>query len=130
MRSLGQGYSGFKKFTPLIGMPQPMTANNYYKVIDHLKTVVKSVAEETTQDACHEIRHKDDPNDEVNTVADTVVPVDGTWQKRSYSSFNGVITVISMENSKVLDTVPLTRYCKVLDTVPLTRYCKGCKLSC
>ena len=59
-------------------MPQPMTANNYDKVIDNLKTVVKSVAEETVQDACHEIRHKDDPNDEVNMVADTAVSVYGT----------------------------------------------------
>ena len=53
----------------------------------------------------------------MNTVADTAVSVDGTWQKRGYSSFNGVITAISMENGKVLDTVPLTRYCK------------GCKLA-
>ena len=112
MCSLDHGYCGIKKFTSLMDMPQPMTANNYDKVIDNLKNVVKSVAKETIQDACHEIRHKDDPNNEMNTVADIVVSVDGTWQKRGYSSFNGVITAISMENGKVLDAVPLTRYCK------------------
>ena len=40
MRSLGQGYSGIKRFTSLMDMPQAMKANNYDKVIDNLKTVV------------------------------------------------------------------------------------------
>ena len=113
MRSLGQGYSGIKTFTSLMNMPQPMTENNYEKVINIMSTVVKSVAEETMQDACQEIKDKDNPENDNNTIVDTAVSVDGSWQKRGHSSNNGVVTAISMDNGKVLDTAPLTRYCKV-----------------
>ena len=40
--------------------------------------------------------------------------VDGTWQRRGFSSLNGAVAAISMVNGKILD----------LDT--LTRYCQGC----
>ena len=31
------------------------------------------------------------------------VSIDGTWQKRGYSSHNGVVTVISLDTQKGLD---------------------------
>ena len=64
------------------------------------------------QDACDEIKNKNKNIDMENGVTDTAVSVDGTWQKRGYSSFNGVVTAISMENGKVVDTEALTRYCR------------------
>ena len=42
---------------------------------------------------------------------DTAVSCDGSWQKRGYSSLNGVVTV-SMDNGKLLDIEPMTRTCK------------------
>ena len=63
------------------------------------------------RDACNEIKHKINP-DGCSTTADTAVSVDGTWQKRGYSSFNGVVTAILMDSGKIFDSVPLTRYCK------------------
>ena len=104
-RALGQGYSGITKFTSLMNMPTPMTHNNYDKVVTKVCSVAKDVALETMQDAANEIK-----GEEEGTV-NTAVSVDGSWQKRGYSSFNGVVTAISMKTGKILDIEPLTRMC-------------------
>ncbi|GFW63501.1 uncharacterized protein TNCV_401671 [Trichonephila clavipes] len=39
------------------------------------------------------------------------VAVDGTWQKRSYTSLNGVVTVTSIDTGKVIDVDILSKYC-------------------
>ena len=36
LRAFGQGYIGVKKFTSLVNMPNPMTANNYDKIIGNI----------------------------------------------------------------------------------------------
>ena len=38
--------------------------------------------------------------------------VDGTWQRRGFSSLNGVVTVIELESGKVVDYECLSRHCK------------------
>ena len=40
------------------------------------------------------------------------VSVDGTWQKRGHSSFNGVVTAISTLTGKCIDAVVLSKRCK------------------
>ncbi|GBM05384.1 hypothetical protein AVEN_94698-1 [Araneus ventricosus] len=39
------------------------------------------------------------------------VVVDGTWQKRGYTSHNGVVTVTSMDTGKIIDIDVLSNYC-------------------
>ena len=105
MRSCGQGYAGLERFTSLMNLPKPMTPNNFDKIVDRLVVATKEVAEETMQDAATEL--KTDAN-----VADVAVSCDGSWQKRGYSSMNGVVTVISMKTGKILDIEPMSRVCK------------------
>lgn len=109
MRSIGQGYGGIQKFTSLMDMPKPMTQNNYDKIIVKLKNIVKSVAEETMSDAVEEIK---EITPVVDDYYDTSISCDGSWQRRGYSSLNGVVTVISMDTGKVLDCEPMCRKCK------------------
>ena len=104
-RALGHGFSGLTKFTSLMNMPKAMTHNNYDKVVENVSNVVKDVAHETMQDAANEIKREEEE------ITNTAVSVDGSWQKRGYSSFNGVVTAISMETGKILDVEPLTRMC-------------------
>ena len=61
-------------------------------------------------DAAADLRSKSNASED--EIADTAVSCDGTWQKRGYSSLNGVKAVISMDNGKVLDIEPMTRACK------------------
>ncbi|GFW70836.1 uncharacterized protein TNCV_4148841 [Trichonephila clavipes] len=39
------------------------------------------------------------------------VAVDGTWQKRGYTSLNSVVTVTSIDTGKVIDVDILSKYC-------------------
>lgn len=40
---------------------------------------------------------------------------DGTWQRRGFSSLNGVVTCTSIDTGKVLDVQVLSKYCTCLD---------------
>ena len=83
MRACGQGYAGLEKLTALMNLPQPMTANNYDKIVNRLNIVVKEVANETMRDASEDLLSKiKDPNEDA--VIDTAVSCDGSWQKRGY----------------------------------------------
>ncbi|GBO39726.1 hypothetical protein AVEN_209199-1 [Araneus ventricosus] len=48
---------------------------------------------------------------ENNSDNNIAVAVDGTWQKRGYTSHNGVVTVTSMDTGKVIDVDVLNKYC-------------------
>ena len=64
-------------------------------------------------DAAEEIRSmvNDDVTDD-QVIIDTSISHDGTWQRRGHSSLNGCTAAISMENGKVLDVEPMSRFCK------------------
>ena len=48
-------------------------------------------------------------------IFNTSVSGDSTWQRKGFSSFNGVFAAISIESGKVLDVEPMPRYCKGCD---------------
>ncbi|GBM86688.1 hypothetical protein AVEN_29833-1 [Araneus ventricosus] len=48
---------------------------------------------------------------ENNSDNNIAVAVDGTWQKRGYTSHNGVVTVTSMDTGKVIDVDVLSKCC-------------------
>ena len=94
-----------------MNLPKPITGNNYDKTVNRLNIVVNEVANETIRDASEDLFSKSkDPNND--TVIDTALSSDGSWQKRGYSSLNGVVTVISMDNGKILDIEIMTRTCR------------------
>ena len=110
MRECGLGHSGLETFVSLMDMPKPMTARNYDKIVDKLTVAVKEVAEGTMRDACNELRElQNSPFDEKIDVA---VSCDGTWQRRGYSSNNGVVSVISVKSGKILDLETMNKICK------------------
>ena len=45
------------------------------------------------------------------TVVDTLVSFDGTWQKRGYASLNGVATAMSSQGKR-LDVEIMSKKCK------------------
>ena len=97
-RSLGHGYAGIEKFNTLMNMPKPMTVKNYNKTVSRIKKVVKAVAEETMDDAAKKIHDSAASTDD---IVNTSVSGDGTWQRKGFSSFNGVFAAISTESGIV-----------------------------
>ena len=77
-----------------------MTRCNYDKLSNLLRDAVKSVAETSMKNAAQTIRANINVNDD-DIQVDTGVSVDGSWQRRGFSSLNDVVTVISIENGKI-----------------------------
>ena len=111
MRSNGIAFSGLEKFCSVMNLPKPMTRCNYDKLSNLLRDAVKSVAETSMKNAAQTTRANINVNDD-DIKVDTGVSVDGSWQRRGFSSSNGVVTVISNENGKILDTETICKLCK------------------
>ena len=109
MRSNGIGFSGLEKFCSVMNLPKPMTRCNYDKLSNFLRDAVKSVAETSMKNAAQTIRANINVHDD-DIQVDT--GVDGSWQRRGFSSLNGVVTVISIENGKILNTETICKLCK------------------
>ena len=110
MRSNGIGFSGLEIFCSVMNLPKPMTRCNYDKLSNLLRDAVKSVAETNMKNADQTIRAKINVNDD-DIQVDTGVSVGGSWQRRGFASLNGVVTVISVENGKILDTETICKLC-------------------
>ncbi|GFX00639.1 uncharacterized protein TNCV_2236461 [Trichonephila clavipes] len=56
--------------------------------------------------------------------------VDGTWQKRVYSSLNVCVSTISVDSGKILDIEVLSQYCRVCTKTEKTSgFSKKCVVS-
>lgn len=104
-RQTGIGYEHLKKLCCYLNMPEPMLSRNYSKIIEKLEESAKHVAEESMSNAASSLRGDSE-------FADVGVSVDGTWQRKGFTSMNGIVTAISIDNGKVLDTSILSKNCK------------------
>jgi hypothetical protein len=108
LRSIGSGLEDGKMLCTLIDIPGP--PSNFMKYNRAIEPIIKKVADECMIEAVQEVTKKTESTD-------IAVAVDGSWQKRGFSSLNGVVTVTGMETGKVLDVHVLSKYCQ------------GCKLA-
>ena len=105
MRGIGAGHSALVKLCGYLNMPEPMTQNNFDKLLKTIGNCTKVVAERSMVEAAKEIKGEVD-------VIDTAVSVDGTWQRRGFTSLNGIVTAISVDTGKILDCEIMSRNCK------------------
>ncbi|GFW35138.1 uncharacterized protein TNCV_5067031 [Trichonephila clavipes] len=62
--------------------------------------------------------------DENDGKRDLAVAVDGSWQKRGFSSKNGLVTVTSVDTGKVIDVEVFSKHCICLNK---TKHLQNCK---
>ena len=84
-RSCGLGHTGLEKLCCALNLPKPMTVMNYNKVSNYVRDATKLVAETSMNNAVRDLK-KGSTN-----VVDIGVTVDGSWQRRGFSSMNGVV---------------------------------------
>ena len=131
MRRIGKGYGGLKRFLYLLNHPPPMTKNNYGKIAANFHKAAKHVSEDSLQFTCEQIRNtKININEEAGevvtvgeepTLVDTGVTVDGTWQRRGYSSLNGAVAAISIDYGRILDIHVMRKFCQLCNAAEKTR---------
>lgn len=117
MRSIGRGAEATRMFCGLMNLPPPPAKFNKYNQV--LLQAAKETCEDTMSAAVAEAVEAN------NGDRDLTVAVDGTWQKRGFSSKNGVVTVTSVANGKVLDVDILSKHCLCPDKKHHLPNCKG-----
>ncbi|GBM36699.1 hypothetical protein AVEN_221966-1 [Araneus ventricosus] len=103
LRSIGKGAETGRMFRAVMNFPQPATRFHEYN--KRLLNATRAVFESTMQKAAKEAIVENNSDNNI------VVAVNGTWQKRGYTSQNGVVTVTSMDTCKVIDVDVLSKYC-------------------
>ena len=116
-RQVGLGYQHLKKLCCFMNMPSPMLLNSFDKITKRLTTSAKQVAERSMSDAALKLRGN-------AATADVGISIGGTWQRKGYTSMNGIITAISIDNGKVLDSVILSKNCKACTSKNLDKSTK------
>ena len=106
-RELGRGHAGIVQFCKLMNIPPPMDSKTYRKSFTRLYSSYKKISEKSMLRAATEAKGTD--IDEAG-VSNVIASFDGTWQKRGYSSLNGVVAAVS--NGKVVDAEVLCKVCR------------------
>ena len=87
-----------------------MTPKNFTNISNNLRDAAKAVAKRSMLSSIEELRCLQ--NAASTDVIDIGVSVDGTWQRRGFSSLNGVLVAVSIDSGKIVDIEPMSRYCR------------------
>ncbi|GFU51542.1 uncharacterized protein TNCV_81781 [Trichonephila clavipes] len=62
---------------------------------------------------CSNTEVKKIKNSPLESISCCGVSLDGTWQKRGYSSRNGCVSCISIDTGKILDIEIMSHFCRI-----------------
>ncbi|GFS28338.1 uncharacterized protein NPIL_79231 [Nephila pilipes] len=116
MRCIGKGAESAVMFCGIMNLPPPPT--KFTKFNNILLQAARETCEESMAEAVHEAVEENDGG------RDIAVAVDGSWQKRGFSSKNGVVTVTSVDTGKVIDVEILSKHCICPNK---TKHLQNCK---
>ena len=105
-KELGLGLAALQTVSKCLNSLPPISQSSYDTLFGKYSEATKAVAEESMKQAADEVIEEQDGNH------DTMVSVDGTWQRRGHSSHNGIVSAVSVVTGKVLDIAVLSNYCK------------------
>ncbi|GFW67276.1 uncharacterized protein TNCV_2698861 [Trichonephila clavipes] len=74
-----------------------------------LLTAAISIGEKIMNDAAKGIRQL---KKSIHATVNCGVSVDGTWQRRGFSSLNGCVSAISVDTGKIIDFETLSQFCR------------------
>ena len=107
-REIGKRHSAMTTFNKVLNMPPPLRRDNYNKILNKkLLPVVKQCADDSMLTTAIKVKEA-----VKNESGECGISIDGTWQKRGYSSHNGVVTAISLDTKKCLDVEILSDKCQ------------------
>ena len=107
-REIGKGHSAMTTFSKVLNMPTPPRRANFTKIQNKkLLPVVKQCASDSMVNNAMHVKEIIE-----NDAGECGISIDGTWQKRGYSSHNGVVMAISLDTKKCLDVEVLSDKCQ------------------
>ena len=108
MCAIGRHRMQAERFTTNMDMPCPVSTGVWNVHLNEVTRTTKNVAEVSMRRAANQVRK------EGETISNVTASCDGTWQRRGFSSKNGVSTVLTVDSgcaSKVVDTEVMSNYC-------------------
>ncbi len=93
-----------------MNLQQPITKKPWNEQINYLSVVSELKSEESMKKAAAELHDRDETP--VDENIECAVSVDGTWQRRGHASLHAVVSLISIDNGKVLDVESKSKTCK------------------
>lgn len=109
LRLLGKGFTAAKKLCSTLNMPV-LSKFSFRELEKKIKNATTFCAKESMNKAAAEVK---DVRKNKSKIIKCGVSVDGSWQKRGYSSLNGYVSAISIETGKVLDIETLSQFCRI-----------------
>ncbi|GFX81891.1 uncharacterized protein TNCV_2570911 [Trichonephila clavipes] len=116
MRCIDKGAESARMFCGIMNLPPPPTKFSKYNHI--LLQATRETCEHSMAEA---VREAVDENDGKRDLA---VAFDGSWQKRGFSSKNGLVTVTSVDTGKVIDVEVFSKHCICPNK---TKHLQNCK---
>ena len=113
-RGIGCGYAPMKQWLGLMNMPYSPSQNVYQKNLKKIELASKKTFEEISQRMGPAIRKAYEEigvTPDENGILDIAVSYDGSWQKRGYTSHNGMASVIDLMTGYPIDFEVLSNYC-------------------
>ena len=121
-RENGKGHSDIESVCGIMNLSPPMNKTAFKKTMTRLYNSYKRVTQDNMSQVAESVR-KSFMKDEYNQdeIVNIDASFDGTWQKRGFSSLNGIVTVISNDAGKCIDFHVLSKKCSgCTEQVPLS----------
>lgn len=118
MRCIGKGEAAGQTFCSVMNLSPP---NKRFTL--HIEYALSTVWDRSMRKAAAEAVKENDG------ATDIAAAFDGTWQRRGYSSLNGVVTATSFDTGKVLNVECLSKYCQMC-TVNKRKCAGNCLKNC
>ncbi|GFX96964.1 uncharacterized protein TNCV_1996961 [Trichonephila clavipes] len=100
MRQIGKGFSAEFKLCGTLNLPR-LSKTAYTNHENKLMSVISEVSELSMQKAASELLVLHPTK---NKIVECGISVDGTWQRRGYSSMNGCVAALSVDTGKLTDS--------------------------
>ncbi|GFV84786.1 uncharacterized protein TNCV_4297681 [Trichonephila clavipes] len=107
MRQIGNGFSAGFKLCGTLNLPR-LSKTAYTNHENKLMSVISEVSELSMQKVASELIVLHPTK---NKIVECGFSVDGTWQRRGYSSMNGCVAALSVDTGKVVDIEIMSSYC-------------------
>ncbi|GFX38417.1 uncharacterized protein TNCV_2343921 [Trichonephila clavipes] len=107
MRQIGKGFSAGFKLCGTLNLPR-LSKTAYTNHENKLMSVISEVSELSMQKAASELLVLHPTK---NKIVECGISVDGTWQRRGYSSMNRCVAALSVDTGKVVDIEIMSSYC-------------------
>ncbi|GFT70220.1 uncharacterized protein TNCV_3456751 [Trichonephila clavipes] len=107
MRQIGKGFSAGFKLCGTLNLPR-LSKTAYTNHENKLMSVISEVSELSMQKAASELLVLHPTK---NKIVECGISVDGTWQRRGYSSMNACVAALSVDTGEVVDIEIMSSYC-------------------